>query len=267
MSQPISVGEASVRMPGAPQDDAADYEHLNFPEQNAAEAGRKMEQPSSADRARKPDSDECAAPPQFYRSQREVDAAFSKRLTAERRRWERQKAGSPFTGGGEPSAQRNDEQLHLQNGGQVAELGGAGLPQDGSLAESSQEGQSAEAAQGELSTLMARLADEEGKMRRIYPDFSAAAYLQANPDGAIKLLEQPLWEVALPWVLAQERETARAETLDRVRDRLHHAPDPLRSAGSPGSPAPDYSAMSSEQFGRIRKGFEEQMRVGKKVRS
>ena len=62
------------------------------------------------------------------------------------------------------------------------------------------------------------------------------------------------------------RRQAEAEATERIRSRNSELPDVLRSGGAVGAVTPDYANMPSEQFNKMRRDYDAQMRLGKRVR-
>ena len=155
--------------------------------------------------------------------------------------------------------------------GRTAEVQANAAEQDTRTADAPTEPDQAEATPPDAEAIAReRFAAEAAELRALCPAFDPEEFLRlygetgeiSHPKGA----KGELWRAALPWILERVREDERRRTIEAVRARMRQAPETLRAAGAAGSPAADYSGMTSQQFARVRQGVEEQLRLGKRVK-
>ncbi len=265
-----------------------------------------------------------AAQNDYYRSQKEVDAAFARRLAAARRKWSRDgsqstmQSGSPMAARpapAEPAAQPPQAPAMLpQMAAQVQGLPqaapqitgmlnpgamgqplpgalpqmaigqlsenpagaamGQGMPQANAMAPGmaaasgalDPNGMSMAGADG-LNRMALKLLAEEADIQRVFPGFDLESFLASDEAVRDALLQgRSLWSVFASVYGSMVRQQAEAEALERVRSRNDAVPDVLRAGGAAGAAAPDYAGMPSDQFNRLRKQYEEQIRMGKKIK-
>ncbi len=263
-----------------------------------------------------------AAQNDYYRSQKEVDAAFARRLAAARRKWSRDGAPGPQAGppmmampaAAEPAAQPQAPALLSQMAAQAQgmqqaapQMAGMGLtpgamgpaapgampqmpmgqlPENPAGAAVGQGPQAIPMAPGMaaapggmdpngvgmagadgLNRMALRLLAEEADIQRVFPGFDLESFLASDEGVRDALLQgRSLWSVFAGVYGSMVRQQAEAEALERVRSRNDAVPDVLRAGGAAGAAAPDYANMPSDQFNRLRKQYEEQIRMGKTVR-
>jgi hypothetical protein len=184
----------------------------------------------------------------YYKSQKEVDAAFGRRLEAERRKWRKQP----------PAAAQAQPQAAPE-----AAVPAANLP-----AEELEPVQDAAAQPDQtFSRIALKLLAEEEDIRQVFPQFDLEKFLGLGEgvQGAL-LSGKSLWSVFSSIYGETIRRQAEETALERIRDRNAGLPDVLRGGGAAGSVAPDYANMPSEQFQKLRKAYEAEMRMGKRVK-
>jgi hypothetical protein len=184
----------------------------------------------------------------YYKSQKEVDAAFGRRLEAERRKWGKQQpAAAPVQ---PQAAQEPIESSATQPGGSLDPAQDAAAQPD----------------QGFARIALKLLAEEED-IKQVYPQFDLESFLGLGEgvQGAL-LSGKSLWSVFSSVYGETLRRQAEQAALERIRDRNAGIPDVLRGGGAAGSVSPDYANMPTEQFQKLRKAYEAEMRMGKKVK-
>lgn len=255
-----------------------------------------------------------AMPQEYYKSQKEVDAAFARRLDAERKKWARlmetagqaqpgmMPNGIAQAGMAQPTGvPRQSAVMPALPQATAAQPGMAGpVPQDAALTGMPQMGasplqpgadiSSGIAPQAGLTPGMAgetpemaqdaaaqpnedfarvalRLLAEEADIQQVFPQFDLESFLQMGEGVQNALLSgKSLWSVFSAVYGETLRRQAEDAALERIRDRNAGLPDVLRGGGAAGSVGMDYANMPSEQFQKLRKAYEAEMRSGKKVK-
>ncbi len=275
---------------------------------------QKAEEEATLMEAQKPGRDDAAQnDPAYYRSQKEVDAAFARRLAAARRKWSRDGAQGPQAGlpsmampaptglAAQPQTPAMLSQMAAQaqglpqaapqmpgmglNPGAMPQMAMGQLPEDPAGAVMGQgpqanpmtpgmaapggldpNGMGMAGADG-LNRMALKLLAEEADIQRVFPGFDLESFLASDEVVRDALLQgRSLWSVFASVYGGIVRQQAEAEALERVRSRNDAVPDVLRAGGAAGAAAPDYAGMPSDQFNRLRKQYEEQIRMGKRIK-
>lgn len=244
---------------------------------------QKADEQAALMEAQEPGRDDAAQnDPAYYRSQKEVDAAFARRLAAARRKWSQeagqpamqlQQGGAPMMGGpamAEPAMQKVApvQQRPDNPAGSMAEV----LPQQSPMADGlagapiTADPNVIGQADG-LNRMALKLLAEEADIQQVFPGFDLESFLASDEAVRDALLQgRSLWSVFAGVYGGMVRQQAEAEALERVRSRNDAVPDVLRAGGAAGAAAPDYAGMPSDQFNRLRKQYEEQIRMGKRIK-
>ena len=188
--------------------------------------------------------------PTYYRTQQEVDAAFGKRLEAERRKWETRHRA-------ELDALREELETAAQTAKPLdtsSQPIGAGKPD----------------AAEEAAPPSSHGRDEAvALIRRMYePAFDFGEFAQANPaiaqeveSGKLELMSayRDVHDSAI-------RSLAEAAAIERIRSRNSALPDVLRAGGAQSTARIDYANMPSIQWHSMRASYEAEMRRGRRVK-
>jgi hypothetical protein len=114
--------------------------------------------------------------------------------------------------------------------------------------------------------LEARLRLEAEDIRQVFPQFDLKIFLETGGAADALAAGKSLWSVFAAAYAVRLQSQAEQAALERIRSRNSNVPDVLRHGGAAGAVVPDYANMPSEQFGKMRKAYEAEMRMGRKVK-
>lgn len=281
--------------PAAPQADVADENVVNLADimgnQKAEKEGSGTPTPDGKPANPAPEPPKTEAAP--YKSQKEVDAAFGKRIEAERRKWER---SHPANKALEILRDMNpgltDEQLLTKLEGDRDEalenpsallaaikqrgiLGGKPPAQSGEPEPSEPDAQ-VELSDEEASSVSAEIGKQAMELEKLDPEFKVDKFLEGL--GLANLVavgrgQVSLWEFYLRSEgsagIARIREAGvkagKEETTRNILERNGQVPAPV-SPSAPASVARDFTNMSKAEWDENQKAIKAAHARGEKVR-
>ena len=197
--------------------------------------------------------DDAGLPEGFYRSQKEVDFAFKKRLEKERRKWEEELLTQPALSDG----------LELEEEQEAPVEEKTESASDDFLEEVRQQAQKQRELEEKYAPQMAEIFLQEDEFKRIKPEFDLSEELKANPLMATMLASghrlSEVYDFFHPEeALERMSDQAERQALENIMARNGRPREIFSSAGSKGK---DIMRLSQEEMDEI----DRRVRAGERV--